>query len=178
MSELLFFRLSDFLSTWMTYCLLGRPIYLFIDDITFWPTCSLGDFPWMTCCHTQTYIFLLWLWQLIILSSLDDPFSVKITWLVGICLIKYMSGCCVVCSGCTSLKNLIFERALMQTCSFIRFFVSFYGRKGKIQHQRGFYWWGNSLLLVGNLEGLVGICPTSLLVKQENLFKKLILSYT
>ena len=32
--------------------------------------------------------------------------------------------------------------------------------------KRGIYWWGNWLLLVGNLEGLVGKIPTSLLVKK------------
>ena len=32
--------------------------------------------------------------------------------------------------------------------------------------KRGIYWWENSLLLVGNSEGLVGIFPTSLLVKK------------
>ena len=32
-----------------------------------------------------------------------------------------------------------------------------------IHHQRGIYWWGNALLLVGNLEGLVGIFAITLL---------------
>ena len=30
----------------------------------------------------------------------------------------------------------------------------------------GIYWWGKSLILVGNLEGLVGNIPTSLLVNK------------
>ena len=32
--------------------------------------------------------------------------------------------------------------------------------------KKGIYWWGKSLSLVGNLEGLVGKIPTSLLVKK------------
>ena len=40
---------------------------------------------------------------------------------------------------------------------FLKLFFCLFRKKGKILHQRGIYWWGNSLLLVGNLIGLMGI---------------------